>query len=136
MDHYPIQKSVGRQGATIIAPDGFKLIIPAMSWPDVADIQIAGPLFRIGYLSGLAPAGFTYIVYPEGRDMAVNGTIYLPFDVSWETDRSLLKVFRANDAGGVDPNLWMPLPVVDNGDPGIIGGTFDKLGAFFIGRQY
>lgn len=136
MDHYPIQKSVGRQGATIEAPDGFKLIIPALSWPDIADIQIAGPLFKVSYLHGIAPVSFAYIVYPEGKDMAVNGTIYLPFDVSWEVDRSHLRVYRSNDAGGIDPDLWEPLPIVDNGDPGIIGGTFNKLGTFFIGRPY
>lgn len=136
MSNYPIQQDVGRQGATITAPDGFKLIIPAMSWPDVANLQIAGPLFNVNYLSGVAPVGFAYIVYPEGRDMAVNGTIYLPFQTSWEADRSLLRVFRANDAGGVDPQMWEPLPVSDNGEPGIMGGIFNKLGAFFIGRQY
>ncbi len=136
MSSYPIQQSVGRQGATITGPDGLKLILPAMSWPDVVDVEIAGPLFKVDYLPGIVPVSYTYIIYPQGHSMAVRGTIYLPFYGSWEGDRSNLRVYRSNDAGGIDPDLWEPLPVMDNGDPGILGGTFLYLGAFFIGRKY
>ena len=134
-DRFPISKDVGRTGATISAPNGFKLIIPANTWPNVVNVQIAGPLFKPTYLSNILIASYAYIISPQTQELYQEATIYIPFDRSFDNVVSVLNIYHSNDAGGVDPTMWQPIPLVNSGIEGVLAGKVSSFGAFFVGYE-
>lgn len=122
---YPISVVVGSAGATILATDGFELVIPANALSSNVTITVAAPVTAQS-VSGLTNVSRGWSIGPVGTSFSIDATVFIPYFTSYESQRRNIKVYMADTVTEPDPSGWVPAPQ-DLSQSGKMGGTISQI---------